>query len=69
MTKFLVTFKNESGNRSSKQYIPVGFQVEVEANSNAKPHDSEVKKAIIEKLDISDFPYSTSSGLWEAEKI
>ena len=48
MAKFIVTFKKESGNRGTKQYVPVGFEVEVNANSSATPHESEVKKAVEE---------------------
>lgn len=68
MTKFKVTFKKESGNRGSKQYVPVGFEVEVNANSSANPHESEVKKAIEAKLG-TNFNYSCSSSLWEAKRI
>jgi hypothetical protein len=68
MPKFIVTFKKESGNRGSKQYVPVGFQVEVNANSSANPSESEVKKAVEEKLGTS-FNYSCAPGLWDAKKI
>ena len=68
MAKFIVTFKKESGNRGTKQYVPVGFEVEVNANSSATPHESEVKKAVEEKLG-TNFNYSCSPGLWEAQKI
>ncbi len=68
MTKFLVTFRKESGNKGTKQYVPVGFEVEVNANSSAAPHESEVKKSVEEKLG-SVFNYSTSPGLWESKKI
>jgi hypothetical protein len=68
MAKFLVKFKRESGNKGTKQYVPVGFEVEVNSNSSSTPFDVEVKKAVEEKLS-TNFNYSCSSGLWEAKKI
>jgi hypothetical protein len=68
MTKFKVTFKKESGNRGTKQFVPVGFEVEVNSNSSATPHTGEVKRAVEEKLGTS-FNYSCSPGLWEFKKI
>jgi hypothetical protein len=68
MTKFKVTFKKDSGNRSSSAYVPVGFEVEVESNSLGSPHEMEVKRAVEEKLGVQ-FNYSTSPGLWEAKRI
>jgi len=68
MTKFNVTFKKDSGNRSSSAYVPVGFEVVVESSSSSTPHETEVKKAVEEKLGVK-FNYSTSPGLLEAERL
>jgi hypothetical protein len=67
-TKFLVTFKRDSGNRGSKQFMPAGSSVEVLANSSATPHTSEVKRAVEEKLG-TNFNYDCSPSIWEAKKI
>jgi hypothetical protein len=68
MARFKVVFKKETGNRGTKQFVPLGFEVLVESNSSAIPHDSEVKRAVEEKLGTS-FNYSCSRGLWEAQKL
>jgi hypothetical protein len=68
MAKFLVTFEKESGLRGNKAYVPAGFEVEVDSNSSATPHESEVKRAVEAKLG-TNFNYSCSPGLWKAKKI
>jgi len=68
MSKFKVVFKKETGNRGTKQFVPIGFEVEVDSNSSAIPHDSEVKRAVEAKLGTS-FNYSCSRYLWEAQKL
>jgi hypothetical protein len=68
MTKFKVKFKQDSGTRGSSSYVPAGFEVEVESNSLSTPHETEVRKAVEEKLGVK-FGGSTSPGLWEAKRI
>ena len=68
MTKFKVTFKQDSGTRGSTSYVPVGFEVVVEASSSANPHETEVRRAVEEKLGVK-FGGSTSPGLWEAKRL
>ena len=68
MNKFNVKFKKESGNSGSKQFVPAGFELEVVSNSSISPNDSEVKRAVEQKLGTT-FNYSCASSLWEAKKI